>query len=237
MNKKLMAVTTGAATLTLALAGCSSSSNDKVDAYAKSVCDQVQPQLKKIQDASNSIASVSSGDHKPEDVKNTDSTAFGQISGAYKALADAVNKAGAPPVNNGATLQQNAVKQLNDTAGSYDNLKKAVDGLNTSDQGKFADGLKSVVGQLTNVGRSGDDALNKLQSGDVGKAMAKQPGCQKPSPANPQSPSGAAGNPGASQPPSAQPSGGSSARPSASDSAKPSAKPSGSASPSPSKSS
>ena len=45
VNKKLMAVTTGAATLTLALAGCSSSSNDKVDKYAKSVCDQVQPQL------------------------------------------------------------------------------------------------------------------------------------------------------------------------------------------------
>ncbi len=234
MNKKLMAVTTGAATLTLALAGCSSSSsNDKVDAYAKSVCDQVQPQLKRIQDASNSIASVSSGDHKPEDVKSTDSAAFGQISSAYKALADAVNKAGAPPVNNGATLQQNAVKQLNDTAGSYDTLKKAVDGLNTSDQGKFADGLKGIVGQLSNVGKSGDDALNKLQSGDVGKAMAKQPGCQKPSPANPQSPSGAAGNPGDSQPPSARPSGASSARPSAGDSAKPSGKPS----PSPSKSS
>ncbi|MEU1624262.1 small secreted protein [Streptomyces sp. NPDC020096] len=231
MNKKLMAVTSGAATLTLALAGCSSSSNDKVDKYAKSVCDQVQPQLKKIQDASNSIASVSSGDHKPEDVKNTDSAAFAQISGAYKALADAVNKAGAPPVNNGATLQQNAVKQLNDTAGAYGTLKKDVDGLNTSDQGKFADGLKGVVGQLTNVGKSGDDALNKLQSGDVGKAMAKQPGCQKPSaaPGAANSPSGAAGNPGSSQAPSAS----SSAHPSA----KPSSHPSGSASAAPSKSS
>lgn len=226
-----MAVTTGAATLTLALAGCSSSSNDKVDKYAKSVCDQVQPQLKKIQDASNSIASVSSGDHKPEDVKNTDSAAFSQISSAYKALADAVDKAGAPPVNNGATLQQNAVKQLNDTAGAYGTLKKDVDGLNTSDQGKFADGLKGVVGQLSNVGKSGDDALNKLQSGDVGKAMAKQPGCQKPSPAAgaANSPSGAAGNPESSQTPSAS----SSAHPSA----KPSSHPSGSASAAPSKSS
>lgn len=233
-----MAVTTGAATLTLALAGCSSSSNDKVDKYAKSVCDQVQPQLKKITDASNSIASVSNGDHKPEDVKSTDSAAFQQDSSAYKALADAVDKAGDPPVKDGATLRQNTVKQLNDAAAAYAKLKQDTDGLNTGDQGKFADGLKGMISQLTNAGKIGADALNNLQSGDIGKAMAKQRGCQKPSSANSPSASGAAGgNPGDSQAPSGKPSRGSSAKPSAGSSAKSSGKPSGSASPSASKSS
>lgn len=181
MNKKLTAALCGAATLTLALAGCGGSSGNKADAYAKKVCDQWQGQFKKIQDADNAIASVSTGDHKPQDVKTTDSAAFQQLSAAYKGLADAVGSAGPVPVDNGAQVQQNAVKQLNDTSAAYANLKKTVDGLDTTNQGKFAQGLKGVADQLTTLGKSGNDALNKLQSGDVGKAMAKQPGCQKPS--------------------------------------------------------
>jgi hypothetical protein len=229
VNKKLTAALCGAATLTLALAGCGSSSSSKADNYAKTVCDQVQPQLQKIQNANNSIASVSSGNHSPDDVKNSDSAAFQQLSDAYKALADAVNNAGAPPVEGGAQIQQNAVKQLNDTSGAYANLKSTVDGLDTSDQSKFADGLKGVASQLSTLGKSGNDALNKLQSGDVGTAMAKQPGCQKP-PASPtSSPSGSAPSP------SGSPSGAKSAAAGAPSSpASPSASASKSSSPSPS---
>lgn len=190
VKKKLAAALSGVATLTMALSACSSSSN-KIDDYAKSVCDQVQPQLQKIQNANNSIASVSGGSSKPEDVKSADSAAFQQISDAYKALSNAVSGAGAPPVQNGATLQQNAVQELNDTSGAYAGLKKTVDGLNTGDQVAFANGLKGVAGQLTTLSKGGDDALSKLQSGDVGNAMAKQPGCQKAS----GSPSTGSGNP------------------------------------------
>lgn len=178
MIKKLTAATCCAVIATLAVAGCSDS-QDQANAYAKKVCDQVQPQQENIQHATNAIASVSSAG-SPSDVQKTDSTAFGQIAAAYRALGTAVQKAGASPVNNGATLQKNAVRQLDNIANSYANLQKTMDHLDTSDQGKFAQGLKTVSDQLSGLSRSSGDALTKLQSGDIGTAMAKQPGCKKP---------------------------------------------------------
>jgi hypothetical protein len=60
-------------------------------------------------------------------------------------------------------------------------LKAAVDKLDTTDQAKFAEGLNGVAGQLDKVNAIGDDAIKKLQSGEIGEAMAKQPGCQRTS--------------------------------------------------------
>ncbi|MEC4015010.1 small secreted protein [Streptomyces sp. H27-D2] len=183
MNKKLGCALSGGAVLVLALSGCSSDDgNKKIDDWAKKVCDQVQPQLNKIQGANASIQKATADNSKPEDVKTTDSKAFQQISDAYAALGDAVEKAGAPPVDGGAKTQKEAVKELDATSKSYEDLKKTVDGLDTKDQAKFADGLKGVADKLDTLSKSGDKALNKLQSGDVGKAMAKQSGCQKASP-------------------------------------------------------
>ncbi|MFI6702722.1 small secreted protein [Streptomyces sp. NPDC050509] len=181
MNKKLVAALSGGAVLLMALSGCSSEDNDsKVNDWAKKVCDQVQPQLKKIADANTSIQQATSDSSKPADVQTTDSAAFQSISQAYKSLGAAVNSAGAPPVTDGEKTQQEAVKELNSTATSYGGLKTKVDELDTKDQAKFADGLKGVADELATLSKSGDKALQKLQSGDVGKAMAKQPGCQKP---------------------------------------------------------
>jgi hypothetical protein len=182
VNKKLVAALSGGAALLMALSGCSSSSgsDNKVNDWAKQVCDQVQPQLKKIADANVSIQQVTSDSSKPADVQKTDSAAFQSISDAYKALGSAVNSAGAPPVTDGATTQQEAVKELNATSTAYAGLQQKVDVLDTKDQAKFADGLTGVAGELDTLSKSGDDALQKLQSGDVGKAMAKQSGCQKP---------------------------------------------------------
>ncbi|MBY8888503.1 small secreted protein [Streptomyces sp. PTM05] len=230
MNKRLAAALCCAATATLALAGCGSSDN-KTDDYAKSVCDQVQPQRQKIQNADNDIASVSSSGASPSQVQSTDSTAFGQISDAYKALASGIQDAGAPPVGNGAALQKNAVDQLNAISGAYADLKKKVGGLDASDQAKFAQGLGSIPNQVTTLSKNGDDALAKLQADGIGQAMAKQPGCQKATTAPTLAPSpdaSGSGGPGASTAPSgsAKPSG--STKPSASSST--SVKPSSSAS-------
>jgi hypothetical protein len=176
--KKLSAALCCAAIATLALAGCGNDAQAKTDAYAKKVCDEVKPQQQNIQAATASIASVSGAD-TPKQVQQTDSAAFGKIAAAYQALGSAVQKAGASPVANGSALQKNAVRQLDNIAASYANLKQTVDGLDTSDQGKFAQGLKAVSDQLGTLTKSSGDALNQLQAGDVGKAMAKQPGCQK----------------------------------------------------------
>ncbi|CAM5508932.1 hypothetical protein [Streptomyces atroolivaceus] len=181
MNKKLAAALSGGAVLVLTLSGCSDDDSDnKVNDWAKKVCDQVQPQLQKIANANAAIQQQTADNSKPADVQKTDSAAFQQISQAYKALGSAVQSAGAPPVDGGETTQKEAVKELNASSVAYANLKTKVDGLDTKDQAKFADGLKGIADELNKISTSGDQALKKLQSGEVGAAMAKQKGCQKP---------------------------------------------------------
>ncbi|MGP3633748.1 small secreted protein [Streptomyces sp. 24-1644] len=180
MNKKLAAALSGGAVLVLTLSGCSDDSDDKVNDWAKEVCDQVQPQLQKIADANADIQRQTADNSKPADVQATDSAAFQQISQAYKALGTAVDSAGPPPVDDGETTQKEAVKELNASSAAYAELKTKVDALNTKDQAKFADGLKDIADELNQISTSGDQALKKLQSGEVGTAMAKQKGCQKP---------------------------------------------------------
>ncbi|WP_329383822.1 small secreted protein [Streptomyces sp. NBC_01716] len=180
MNKKLAAALSGGSVLLIALSGCSDDSGSKVNDWSKKVCDQVQPQLTKIANANASIQQATSDSSTPADVKKTDAAAFQSISDAYKALGAAVNSAGAPPVKDGETTQKEAVSELNATATAYAGLKTKVDDLDTKDQAKFADGLKGVADELDKLSKSGDQALRKLQSGDVGAAMAEQPGCQRP---------------------------------------------------------
>ncbi|GDY64694.1 hypothetical protein SAV14893_040870 [Streptomyces avermitilis] len=184
MNKKLAAALSGGAVLVLALSGCSSSDDggsDKLNSWAKQVCDAVQPQAKKIEAANTAIQKETSDNSAPADVQKTDSQAFQDISDAYKAMANAVDKAGAPDVENGKTKQANAVKELDDLSSAYADLKKQTDELDTKNQAKFADGLKGVATQLEKLSKSGSDALNNLEEGDVGKAMAQQASCKSAS--------------------------------------------------------
>ncbi|GGX65063.1 hypothetical protein GCM10010515_35890 [Streptomyces fructofermentans] len=183
MNKKLAAALSGGAVLVLALSGCSSDdgSNDKLNSWAKQVCDAVQPQAKKIEAANTAIQNQTSDNSTPEDVQKTDSQAFQDMSDAYKAIGTAVDKAGAPDVEDGEKKQTDAVKELNTISSSYADLKKQVDDLDTKDQAKFADGLKGIATQLDKLSQSGNDALAKLEEGDVGKAMAEQESCKSAS--------------------------------------------------------
>jgi hypothetical protein len=168
------------AALLLALPGCSSDdSGKKMDDWAKGVCDQAQTQVQKIDAANTSISNVNSSG-SPQAVKSADSAAFQSISDAYKSLAQTVDKAGpAPNGSEGEKFQQNAVSVFTTLSSQYAALKKQVDGLNTSDQAKFADGLKGVASSLSQTTANGEKALNTLREGDAGKALAKQPGCQR----------------------------------------------------------
>lgn len=179
VNKKLAAALSGGAVLVLALTGCSSDDgNEKLDAWAKEVCDAVQPQAKKIEAANAAIQKETSDNSTPEQVQKTDSKAFQDMSDAYKAIGAAVNKAGAPDVENGEKKQQDAVKELNGISTSYSALKKQVDGLDTDDQAKFADGLKDIATELDKLSKSGNDALRTLEEGEVGEAMSRQASCK-----------------------------------------------------------
>jgi hypothetical protein len=183
VNKKLAAALSGGAVLVLALSGCTSDSggNDKLDAWAKQVCDGVQPQAKKIEAANAAIQKETSDNSTPAEVRKTDGQAFQDMSDAYKAIGDAVQKAGAPDVDSGAKKQTDAVKELDTIAASYASLKKQVDALDIKDQAKFADGLKGIATSLDKLSTSGNDALKNLEAGDVGKAMAKQASCKSAS--------------------------------------------------------
>lgn len=182
VNKKLAAALSGGAVLVLALSGCSSNEgNDKLDAWAKQVCDAVQPQAKKIEAANAAIQKQTSDNSTPEAVQKTDAQAFQDMSDAYKAIGAAVEKAGAPNVDGGEKKKTDAVKELNDIAASYASLKTQVDKLDTKDQAKFADGLKDIATSLDKLSTSGNDALKTLEEGDVGKSMAKQESCKSAS--------------------------------------------------------
>jgi hypothetical protein len=181
VNKKLAAALSGGAALLLTLTGCGDD-GAKTNAWAERDCGHVKPQVRKIRSANSSITQVSQSQKSPEDVQKADAEAFQNISEAYDALADAIDKAGVPPVDDGEKLQKDAVRELRRLAGRYDEITKTVKSLDTEDQAKFASGLKGVAEDVKKFGKNGDEALQKLQSGELREAMAKQPGCQKSSP-------------------------------------------------------
>lgn len=188
MIKKLAYALSGSAVLVLALSGCGDDGNEKLDNWAKTFCGDVQPQVKKIEAANAAIGKQTADTSEPAEVQKTDSKAFQDLSDAYKGMAKAVTDAGAPPVDDGDTTKNEAVKELNSISASYAGLKKKVDALDTKDQAKFADGLKDVATELGKISQNGNHALDKLQSGDVAKAMKDQKSCQNASP-SPSTPS------------------------------------------------
>ncbi|MFI1837601.1 small secreted protein [Streptomyces olivaceoviridis] len=187
VNKKLAAALSGGAVLMVTVSGCSDGGDKgpdpKLVSWAKTVCDAVPAQDAKIRSANASIAAIATDTNlPPKDAQKTYAEAFQDMAEGYKALADALDSAGAPPgIDGGARLQQDAAKNLAGLSTSYADLKKKVDGLNTKDQGKFAKGLKEVALQTKEVGKqsySGTEALKRLEKGDVKEAMAEQPSCK-----------------------------------------------------------
>ncbi|MFI1649183.1 small secreted protein [Streptomyces avidinii] len=179
MNKKLAAAMSGGAVLMLVLSGCGGDETDeKASAWAKKVCDQWQPELKKIETANADIKRVASESSKPEDVQKTDSAAFGAMSESYRTMGAALQSAGVPPVKNGAATQAAAAKGFESTSKGYADLKAKMDALDPKDQPKFADGLKEVAGGLQEATKGGQDALAQLNAGGLDKAINSQKGCQ-----------------------------------------------------------
>jgi hypothetical protein len=180
VNNRLLAALCGATVVLLAVSGCSSDDTGKKrDAWAKGVCDQATVQIKRIDDANASFGKVDSGGN-PKDVQSADAAAFGTISDAYKSLSGIFSAAGpAPGGSEGTEFQQNAVSVFSNLSTQYASLQKQVDGLSTSDQSKFADGLQTVSDSLIKTTTAAQTSLNTLRAGDTGTALAKQPGCQQ----------------------------------------------------------
>ncbi|MFJ9415317.1 small secreted protein [Streptomyces sp. NPDC101227] len=178
MNKKLVAALSGGAALLLALTGCSDDSNKELDSWAKKFCDPAQAQFKAIQDANAAMQATEGGSTDSKKIQQTDSAAFQKISQAYASLATSLDKAGAPPSDGGQDAQKNAVNELKSLSKGYESLKKQIDSLSTQDKAKFAAGLSDLSEGIKKLNTQSEQAFKKLESGDVGKAMANQKGCQ-----------------------------------------------------------
>ncbi|MEV6795260.1 small secreted protein [Streptomyces sp. NPDC051320] len=174
MNKKLAAALSGGAVLVLALSGCSDDSSDKMNDWAKSLCGDIGPQLKKINKANQQITAVAA-DGKPADIQKADSAAFQDLSEADAAIAADLKKAGPPPGDDGKKIQQDAITELTANSKAYADLKKQVDALNVKDQQKFSEGLKSVGDNMKKINET---AYKRLFSGDTGKALLSQDACK-----------------------------------------------------------
>ncbi|MGP3966414.1 small secreted protein [Streptomyces sp. 6N223] len=169
-----------ALSLSLSLAACGGGDDgsDETEAWARQVCNEMRPHVKRIQSANAAITEASESDAAPKELQQADSTAFQDVSEAYTALAETVQRAGDPPVEDGPRLRRNAVTELNDISDSYTDLKDTIDGLETSDRAAFAEGLGGIAERLGQLSESSDRALHDLQEGELGEAMAQQPGCQ-----------------------------------------------------------
>jgi hypothetical protein len=164
--------------LTLSACGGGDDNGEETEAWARRVCNELQPEVERIQSAGEAITEASEGEQSPRQVQEADSAAFQDISEAYRNLAATVDDAGDPPVDEGPRLRRQAVAELTSLSRSYGELQDTIDGLNTSDQAEFAEGLTGIADQLAELGESGDEALGELQSGELGEAMAGQRGCQ-----------------------------------------------------------
>ncbi len=181
VNKKLVTALSGGAALLLALTGCSENNNKELDSWAKKFCDPAQAQFKAIQDANAAMQTAGGSNTDSKKVQQTDSAAFQKISSAYASLAKSLDQAGAPPSDSGQDAQKNAVNELNSLSKGYANLKKQIDSLSTQDKMKFAAGLDELSKGIKKLNAQSEQAFKNLESGDVGKAMARQKGCQSQS--------------------------------------------------------
>ncbi|MER8186989.1 small secreted protein [Kitasatospora sp. NPDC094015] len=181
MNKRLLAVTTLGAVLALGAAACTDDNTADLSNWAKGVCDAAQSPIAQSRTALADTAKVAP-EEAPADLQKRLSADLAALGKTNQDLADAIDKVGAPKVDDGATVQKDAVGELKQAAQGYQDAQKKLDGLPTTDQAKFADGLRSVGDQVQRLSQLSTQALGRLQSGTLGDAMKKQPGCKAAAP-------------------------------------------------------
>jgi len=177
VKKRLLTVPAMGALLAFGAVACGGDNTEQLNTWAKSVCEAAQDPITQSQAALADTGKVKQGE-SPADLQKRLSTDLGALARTNQQLADAIDKAGAPKVDNGAQVQQGAVDELKQTGQGYLDVQKKLNALPNTDQAKFADGLRSVGDQVQRLAQQSTEALNKIQSGDLGTAIAKQPGCK-----------------------------------------------------------
>lgn len=177
VTKKWLRLAAPAALIALGATACSSGNGAKLDAWAKTVCGGLQAPVQQSNTARADTGAVRSGE-SPKALQARLAADFGTLAAANTSIAQAVQQAGAPATDNGAQTQADAVTELNQAAGGYTKVQQTIQALPSGDQAKFAAGLKGVSDQVQQLAELSTAALQKLQTGDMGTALAKQPGCK-----------------------------------------------------------
>ncbi|MFD5432546.1 MULTISPECIES: hypothetical protein [unclassified Kitasatospora] len=182
VNKRLLAVPALGVLLAFGAVGCGGDDNNskQLESWASTVCGAAKDPISQAQAALADTGQVKTGE-VPADLQKRLSTDIGRLAKTNQDIAAAIDGAGAPKVQDGATLQKDTVDELKKAADGYVEVQKKLDALPNTDQAKFADGLRSVADQVQQLASLSTQAQSKLQRGDLGAAMAKQEGC-KPSP-------------------------------------------------------
>lgn len=177
VTKKWLRLAAPAALLAFGATACGSGSGPQLDGWAKSLCEGVQSPVQQSNVALADTGALKPGE-TPQALQTRLAADLGALAAANTQIAQAVQKAGAPNVTNGAQTQADAVTELNQAAGGYTTVQHAVQALVVSDQAKFAASLKGVGDQVQRLAEQSTSALQTLQTGDLGTALAKQPGCK-----------------------------------------------------------
>ncbi|MEZ0091363.1 small secreted protein [Streptacidiphilus sp. EB129] len=177
VTKKWLGLAAPLVVLAFGASACGSSDGPQLDAWAKSVCGGMQTPIQQANTALADTGAVKTGE-TPKDLQTRLAADFGILATANTQLAQAVQQAGAPKVDSGAQTQADAVSELNQASGGYTKVQQAVQALDVTDQAKFAASLKGVSDQVQQQSELSTAALQKLQTGDLGTALAKQPACK-----------------------------------------------------------
>ncbi|MFJ3790646.1 hypothetical protein [Kitasatospora sp. NPDC090091] len=206
MNKRLLAVPALGALLAFGAVGCGDDNTKQLESWAANVCGAAKDPIAQAQTALADTGQVKTGE-VPADLQKRLSTDIGRLAKTNQDIAAAIDSAGAPKVDDGATIQKDTVAELNKAADGYLEVQKKLDAVSNADQSKFADGLRSVADQIQQLASLSTQAQAKLQRGELGAAMAKQEGC-KPGSAAAAPTAGAGGSPATGSPASGSPAAG-----------------------------
>lgn len=180
LEKRLWTVPALGLMLALGAVACGGSDTAALDSWAKKVCDSAQSPIAQSQTALADTGKVVP-EEAPAELQQRLAADLGTLATTNQELADAISKAGAPKIDNGAKVQQAAVDELRKAAQGYLDVQQKLTALPNTERARFADGLRSVGDQVKRLAQQSTAALNQLQSGELGTAIAKQPGCKRTS--------------------------------------------------------
>ncbi|MCF2529238.1 hypothetical protein [Yinghuangia soli] len=175
-----LAVAAACAAVLALTAGCSDDGDGKnksLAGWAAKVCTaDVTAKIDESKTALADISVVLPGE-KPDALRTRLAEDVSRLAAANTALADALGRAGDPDVDGGKEQRAALVSEQLAIATGWHTVKTQLEALPTADQKAFADGLRALQPSIAGTVTTSNAALEKLHTGELGKALAAVSGC------------------------------------------------------------